>query len=111
MSEEVEVKADPAVLLKKTLRNLLLALIAMVLGYIDIVVMMKTQLQNELMANLGVLLFVIGYGTYIFLSQQLAVAFERNKGLNFLMVTFFPIGTVANYLMYKKKINELLENK
>jgi hypothetical protein len=108
MSEQIQI--DPTKLLLKTLRNMTICLLSVFLGYTTIVVMIKADVKNQVLANLGVLLFVVGYFSYIFLSQQLAVAFEKNKGLNFLEVIFFPIGTIANYFAFRKKIKNLIEN-
>jgi hypothetical protein len=108
MGEEKQI--DPTKLLLKTLRNMTICLFSVFLGYATIVVMIKADFKNQILVNLGVLLFVVGYFSYIFLSQQLAVAFEKNKGLNFLEVMFFPIGTIANYFSFRKKIKNLNEN-
>ena len=107
MTDEIEVKKDASQLLKNTLRYLLVALISMIIGYVAVLLAIKPGINDELMMNIGVILYVIGYFSYLFLSQQLAGAFERNKGFNFLMLTFFPIGTIANYLIYRKEINKL----
>jgi hypothetical protein len=108
ISEEKQI--DPTKILQKTLRNMTICLSSVFLGYVAIVVMIKADIKNQFFANLGVFLFVVGYFSYIFLSQQLAVAFEKNKGLNFLEVIFFPIGTIANYFSFRKKIKNLIKN-
>ena len=106
----VEDQIDAHKLLRKIYRYMSICLASIFIGYVSIVIMIKADIKNHFIESAGILLFVLGYISYILLSQQLATAFEKNKGLNFIEVIFFPIGLIINYFSFRKKIKRMLVN-
>jgi hypothetical protein len=108
----MEQKSEQKIVLIKTKKYLLICLTAIITGYFLMIASMKIedldQSINVILANSSVILMVLGLLGYVWLSQQLAEAFGENKGFNFVMTIFFPIGTVWIFFKYSKKINELL---
>jgi hypothetical protein len=98
-------------ILQKTLWQITICFISVFLGYFLILMMIKADIKDQLLLNIGIILFVFGYIFYVLLSQQIAIAFEKNKGLNFLEIIFFPFGLITNYFRYRKKISQLLKSR
>ena len=96
--------------LERSLKYLTISFVGIIFGYLTIAFLPKYFEFNQFIGSAGFVIWAVSFLVYIMLSQEFAVVFGRNKGLNFLMTIFFPIGTVWNFLMYRKKIKSYMTN-